>query len=320
MYFGMRRSAVISFALHALILLAAILALPPTQLPNATDSEVAVDFVGPSQPQQGPKAGKNPAPHEAPVKNLSPKAPTPKAAPTELPPPPPPPPPLSPNATPLPTPPAPAPPPPPPTEVPTVAPTPPPPPPHPPQKTTSTQVQPPLPMPPPPMPTAPAQSTTHQPHPVTKPMPLSPAVLNTLQNLETIQKQTHPPTHVYNPDAGGDVNAGGNPNSPANSRLSGADKNAIAAEVRPCFDIDSGAENVNSFSVLLLVETDPTGVIRKAVVAPQDQDKLTDPIFAAFADRATNAVLDYQCSDLSKVLPPSMLGQTQTFLFNFTGQ
>jgi hypothetical protein len=324
MYFGMRRSTIISFTLHALIILAAIIALPTAQLQPAADSEVAVDFVGPSQAQHADEKDKVAAASNTPTTHIAPHAEKqPKLSkPIEAPPPPPPPPPPAPKQAVLPKPPAPAPPPPPPTPSPTVAPTPPPPPP-PPHKTqpkTATVTQPPIPLPPIPQPPAPSQSHQHQQHVVKTPQPLSQTVLNTLQDLKADQKQVKPPTHVYNPDAGGAPNGGGDPNSPANSQLSGANKNAIAAEVRPCFNVDSEAEGLGTLSVLLTVETDPTGIIRKATVADADLDKMTDPIFNAFANRAMNAVLNYQCSDLSKILPPNMLGQNQTFIFNFTGQ
>jgi hypothetical protein len=307
MYFGMRRSTVISFTLHALIILAAIIALPPTHLDSAADSEVAVDFVGPSQPQHADYKGTVAAASNTATTHIAPHAEKqPKLTkPIEAPPPPPPPPPKAVEKAIQQKPPTPPPPPPP--VAPAVTPLPPPPPlpPQPPPKT-GTAAQPP--------------STTHQQHVLKTPKQLSQTVLNTLQDLKADQKQVKPPTHVYNPDAGGAPNGGGDPNSPANSQLSGADKNAIAAAVRPCFDVDSGAQGLDQLTVLLVVQTDGGGIIRNATVSPADQDKMTDPIFQAFANRAMNAVLNYQCSDLSKILPPNMLGQTQTFVFNFHGQ
>ena len=67
MYFGMRRSALISFAIHALIILAAIIALPTPPLDNAADSDYSVEFVGPSQPTHSDAKGKTPSPQVAPV-------------------------------------------------------------------------------------------------------------------------------------------------------------------------------------------------------------------------------------------------------------
>jgi hypothetical protein len=314
MYFGMRRSTVISFTLHAAIILAAIIALPTPNIPEEADSDVSVQFIGPSI--HSDVKGKTPAPTNAAVAHIAPKAPTPKVnKPIVAPPPPPPPPPPAPKAAELPKPPAPAPPPPPPTpsEIPTIA---PPPPPKTQPKSTSTAVQPPIPLPPIPQPPAPSQSVTHQQHVVKTPVPLSKSVLNTLQYLHTLQPQDKPPTSTYNPDAGGAPNAGGDPNSTSNSLLSAADRDAIGNHVRPCWDIDAGAENVNQLSVLLQVTTDSGGTVRQAVVAPADEDKMTDPIFAAFANRAIDAVMNVQCATLP--LPSTMMGTNQTFTFHFS--
>jgi hypothetical protein len=176
-------------------------------------------------------------------------------------------------------------------------------------------VQPKLPLPPQPQPPAPAQSPTHQQNVVKTPVPLSKSVLNTLMKLQALQKQVKPPTHAYNPDQGGAVNGGGSTQSTANSRLSGADRGAIGSHVRPCWGIDAGAPGVDTFSVELQVKTDATGTVREAVVADQDQGKMSDPIFNAYAQRAIQAVLNYQCATLP--LPSYMLGQPQTFLFDF---
>jgi hypothetical protein len=56
--------------------------------------------------------------------------------------------------------------------------------------------------------------------------------------------------------------------------------------------------------------------VREAVVAPQDQGKMSDPIFNAYANRAIDAVQNVQCATLP--LPSFMLGSNHTFLFNFT--
>jgi hypothetical protein len=301
----MRRGAIISGALHLMIIAAAIIALPEAKLDSAQDQGVSVEFEGPSTPQHSNS------------NHIAPPAVTPpKQQPIVAPPPPPPPPPPAPIATPkLPTPPAPAPPPPPPVQSPDAPPTPPPPPPKPPQKTVSTVVQPNIPLPPMPQPPAPAQSPTHQQNITKNPAPMSKTVLNTLAKLRALQQQTTPPTSAYNPDQGG-VQSSNNAQMTANAGLSGADKGAIGAHVRPCWNIDAGAPGVSTFSVNLMVTTDSTGTVRQAVVAPQDQSKLGDPIFYAYANDAINAVMNVQCATLP--LPSYMLGQNQTFLFNFT--
>jgi hypothetical protein len=313
----MRRGALISFGIHLAFVLAAIIALPTPKLDSSADDGVSVDLVGPSTGStQADAPGKVAAPSNTPVVDKAAKSEAkPKVAPLEAPPPPPPPPPPAPKAPALPKPPAPAPPPPPPVETQSDLPAPPPPPPAPPQKTTSTLTQPKLPLPPMPQPPAPAQSVTHQQHVVKAPQPLSQSVLNTLMNLKSSVKQTKAPTHQYNPDQGGAPNGGGNPQSTANSGLSGAQKGAIGDHVRPCWSVDSGAPGLSTFSVELTVTTDPTGTVREAAVAPQDQGKLGDPIFNAFAQRAVDAVMNVQCATLP--LPSYMLGKNQTFLFDF---
>jgi hypothetical protein len=318
MYFGMRRSGLISFAIHALLILAVIIVLPTPKIPTSADDEVSVQFVGPSQPQTGEKPNKVAAPADIPIPHIAPKAPQPKLTKPIVapPPPPPPPPPTPPKPQALPKPPQPAPPPPPPVQTPTVAPTPPPPPQKPQPKSTSTEAQPPLPLPPPPAPPVNAQSATHQQHVVKTPVPLSSTVLNTLQDLKTLQKQDKAPTSTYNPDAGGAPHGGGSPDSTANSRLSEADRNAIGAHVRPCWDIDAGAPGVATFSVFLDVQTDASGTVRNATIDPQSQANMSDPYYSAYANRAIDAVMNYQCATLP--LPPYMLGQPQTFVFQFS--
>ncbi|WP_297370585.1 hypothetical protein [Acidocella sp.] len=311
----MRRGATISALIHATIIIAAIVALPMQPLNTSADQDVDVDLVGPQVPQHSDLTGKTPANmkldqvHQGPIATNQPKP-----QPLVAPPPPPPPPPPAPDAKPTPTPPAPAAPPPPPTQTPIPTPMPPPPP-QPPQKRTS--VTPPKKAKPVKQPPAPMKSPMHQQHEVKTPAPLSPSVLNTLLKLQALQKQDKPPTAHYNPDAGGAPDAGGSPNSTANSGLSEADRNAIGAWVRRCWTIDAGAQNVQNYAVLLLVTTDPTGTVRMAQVSPQNNGgDMSDPEYFAFTQRAIAAVEDYQCATLP--LPSNMLGQNQTFLFNFT--
>jgi len=320
MYFGMRRSGFISFALHALLIAACIIALPVQKIPQATDDEVSFEFVGPSKQQQSQFTGKTPAQNKGQVTHNADKAikqPDIKK-PIVAPPPPPPPPPPTPNKPQvLPKPPQPAPPPPPPVQTPTVAPTPPPPPPQKPQpKSTSTDAQPPLPLPPPPAPPVSAQSTAHQPHVVKTPDTFSKTLQNTLQNLRDEQKQEKAPTSTYNPDADSAADAGGSKTATANSHLSGADRNAIGAHVRPCWTVDAGAPGLSTFSVILDVQTDAQGTVHVATIDPQSQANMTDGSYAAFANRAIEAVMNYQCATLP--LPPNMLGQPQTFVFQFS--
>jgi hypothetical protein len=311
---GLRRGAIISGLIHLAILVALIVSLPPLK-EDQSDSEGDVGVVF-QETQQSIEKGKTPAPMKTATPNPAALTQqTPQAKPFEAPPPPPPPPPPSLESKPIPTPPAPPPPPPPPTQSPDVLPTPPPPPPRPPQKVTSTVQAPRIPLPPPTQPPAPQQSAHHQQNVVKTPDPLSTAVENALQLIKSEQKQVKPPTHVYNPEQGGAPDAGGSTKSTSNSRLSGLDRNAIGNHVRPCWGIDAGAPGVSTFSVELTVQTDAQGTVRNADIAPQDQGKMSDPIFAAYAQRAKDAVMNYQCATLP--LPPYMLGSPQTFLFDF---
>ena len=111
-------------------------------------------------------------------------------------------------------------------------------------------------------------------------------------------------------------NAGGSTQSTANSGLTGGDRDAIGNHIKPCFNVDAGAPGLSTFSVNIIVTTDATGTIREADIAPEDQSKLSDPLFNAYAQRALDAAMNYQCANLP--LPSYMLGQSQKFLLNFT--
>lgn len=326
----LRRSAIVSFVVHATVITLAIVTLPIKPLNSSADVSVDVTLVGPSQPQTAQNKGQVAAASDQAEVHKGPVNPThPKPQPIVAPPPPPPPPPPTPDQKPQPTPPTPpppvpqqqqttppAPPPPPPKPVPTPVPKPPPPPPLPPQKQQSqskpssakadeSKQKP-----------APDKSVTHQKHEVKNPLPLSQSVLNTLSQLRVNQQQDKAPTAQYNPDQGGAPHGGGSPNSTANSGLTGADRSAIGAHVRPCWGIDAGAPGVSSFSVQLLVTTDASGTVRDAQVAPASEGNMGNAVYAAFAQRAIAAVENYQCATLP--LPPDMLGSVHTFLFNFT--
>lgn len=297
-----------------MIIIIALVTLPLRPLDSSSDVSVDVTLVGPTQPQTAQNRGQVAAAsdqaevHKGPVNPVHPKP-----QPVVAPPPPPPPPPPAPQQKPQPTPPAPPPPPPKVTPTPTPTPTPPPPPPKPqqneakptPVKPKDTKQKP-----------APDKSVTHQQHEVKTPLPLSQSVLNTLSQIRVNQKQEKAPTAVYNPDQGGAPHGGGSPNSTANSGLNEADRSAIGAHVRPCWGIDAGAPGVSGFSVQLLVTTDATGTVREAHIAPASEGNMSNPIYAAFAQRAIAAVENYQCATLP--LPKDMLGSVHTFLFNFT--
>jgi len=311
----MRRGALISFLIHVAILMAILIVLPPETLPPAMVDSVDVDLVGPNAPQQGLKPSKVAAPMDTQTVNKAPLAVQQPKPQTIAPPPPPPPPPPESKATPAkPTPSLPNPPPPPPVVTPTQTPVPPPPPRHP--RTTeshSTQTKAP---PQSAKNAAPPKSVSHNEHVVKAPPVLTTAQLQQLLKFESSAPQTQPPKAVYNPDQGGAPKGGGTPQTTSNSGLTGADRDAIGAHVKPCFNVDDGAVGLSTFSVELLVQTGPDGTVHEAQVAPQDLSKLGDPVFNAYAQRAIDAVMNYQCATLP--LPPNMLGHNQTLLFNFT--
>jgi hypothetical protein len=276
----------------------------------------------PAPPPPAPPTPTPPPPTPAPAPSVPLPPPTPSAEP--LPPPPPP-------APPQPQPPAPTPKPvqqpkpPKPTPAKPVhseaapAPAAPPTPPAQPSPQQTAQATPALPMPPPPAPPAPPApvSPTTQPHPTTNPSVMSQTVLNTLDKLRSLNLNQKAPTARYNPAQGGAPNAGGSRVGDVTAELSSAERGAIGDKVRQCWTIDSGAEGVQTLQVLLKVQTDATGTVRVVHVAGADVGRYqSDPVFAAFADRAVRALLDFRCSALP--LPPSLEGRPQTFTFRFS--
>jgi hypothetical protein len=295
----------------------------PTPPPPAPAPPQPVTPPTPPQPVT-PPLPTPPAPAPPPAQP-PPPPPSPSAEPLPLPPPPPPAPP-QPQQAPAPakpiekpTPPKPAPAKPVPAQTPVAPPAPPAPPAQPsPQETA--QATPALPMPPPPAPPAPPApvSPTTQPHPTTNPTVMSQTVLNTLEKLRSMNLDQKAPTARYNPAQGGAPHGGGNPNnSDATASLTQAQRGAIGDKVRECWTIDSGAEGVQTMSVILKVTTDATGTVRLAQVGAADQGRVyADPVFRAFAERAVRAVLDYRCSALP--LPASLEGRPETFTFRFS--
>ncbi len=79
--------------------------------------------------------------------------------------------------------------------------------------------------------------------------------------------------------------------------------------MRRCWTYDPGAKGVDQMRVMLKVTTDANGVVRQATIAPDDQGRMGDPVFRAFAERAVRAVLSPQCANLP--LPQNLLGQPQ---------
>jgi hypothetical protein len=171
-------------------------------------------------------------------------------------------------------------------------------------------------VPPPPTPTPSQQSTTSQPNPTKNAAPDSTALENTLEKLRSLQHQSQPPKARYNPQAGGAQNGGGNPLSNDTSALNASQRAAIGNYVRRCWSTDPGMLDLDKMQVLLTVTTDGSGVVRRAVVAPEDTGRVAaNPRLQVFSERAVRAVLDPDCANLP--LPANMLGQTREFTFLF---
>jgi hypothetical protein len=172
-------------------------------------------------------------------------------------------------------------------------------------------------VPPPPTPVPPSQqSATSQPNPTKNPAPQSNALENTLEKLRSLQRQNQPPKARYNPQSGGAPNGGGNPLSDDTSALSTSQRGAIGDSVRRCWATDPGMLDLDKMEVLLTVTTDGGGVVRRAVVAPDDAGRVAGNLrLRVFSERAVRAVMDPNCANLP--LPPNMMGQVRTFTFRF---
>jgi neural Wiskott-Aldrich syndrome protein len=242
-----------------------------------------------------------------------------KPQPIEAPPPPPPPPPSPPQTHVEPAPPAPPPPTPPPepSPSPTVVPPPQAPPTPPTPAPTPPKPEPPLPLPPPPVPPPPAPpSTTSQPNVTKNPAPDSKSVENTLEKLRQQLAQSAPPKTRSNPRSGGQPNGGGNPLGNDTAVLSTDQRGAIGDHVRECWTKDAGALDIDKQRVLLTVTTDAGGIARTVVVADEDEGRMGDPRFRAFAERARRAILDPHCANLP--LPNNVLGKVNVLTFRFS--
>ena len=150
----------------------------------------------------------------------------------------------------------------------------------------------------------------------TNPAPNSEALENTLEKLRQLAQPKKPPKARPNPTAGGDPRGGGSPLGNDTAALSAAQRGAIGEHVRECWTKDGGALDLEKLRVLLTVETDPTGIVRKAEVAGDDLARMSDPRFRVFAERAIRAVMDVRCANLP--LPGNMLGKTNVLTFRFS--
>ena len=108
---------------------------------------------------------------------------------------------------------------------------------------------------------------------------------------------------------------GGSPTGIANAGLTPAQGRAIGDQLRECWTADRAALDFDQQSVRLLITTDAAGVVRDAVISPNDAGKLGTGVSRAFAERARRAALDPDCARLP--LPPALLGRRQDFEITF---
>jgi hypothetical protein len=152
---------------------------------------------------------------------------------------------------------------------------------------------------------------------VTKnPAPDSKSVENTLEKLRQQLAQSAPPRSRPNPRSGGQPNGGGNPLGNDTAALSADQRGAIGDHVRECWTKDAGALDIDKQRVLLTVTTDAGGIARTVVVAGEDEGRMSDPRFRAFAERARRAILDPHCANLP--LPNNVLGKVNVLTFRFS--
>jgi hypothetical protein len=304
---SLKRGATISAGLHLAALLALILVIPtPPPPPPPPEDTMEVEFEGTAASAQksdahGKVAAPTEADHEA---KETPALEKPKPQPLEKPPPPPPPPPkppapqlaqaLEPSKL-LP---------PPPSEV-------------------AEHIKPPPPVKIPPT-KAPEQTqekpldtVTHQPNHTKNPAVDTHSLENTLDKLLADQKQDKPPTHTYNPDRGGKLNAGGQAHGNLTGSLTEGQRKTIGDEVRRCYAEDTAAKDYATYVTTMTVTVDATGTVRAVELSPADRGRASsDFAFRAFAERAERAVLDPQCANLP--LPANLLGQPAAkFTFRF---
>jgi hypothetical protein len=97
---------------------------------------------------------------------------------------------------------------------------------------------------------------------------------------------------------------------------SAAQRGAIGDFVRRCWATNPNMRDLERLEVLIDVTTDGGGVVRRAVVAPEDVSRVAGDVrLRIFSERAIRSVMDPSCASLP--LPQYMLGQTHTFTFRF---
>lgn len=110
----------------------------------------------------------------------------------------------------------------------------------------------------------------------------------TLDRLRELSRQAHPPVPHKAPDG-----------------LSVEQRSAIGEAVRECWSKDPGSSGDPNMAVTLSVVIDGNGTPRTADIVPEDRQRLADPVYRTFADRAVKAILGANCRSL-----PSPVGST----------
>jgi hypothetical protein len=174
-----------------------------------------------------------------------------------------------------------------------------------------------MPLPPPPVPPPPSPpSTTSQPNPTKNPAPNSSSVENTLEKLRQQLAQSQPAKVRPNPQSGGQPNGGGNPLANDTAALSADQRGAIGDFVRRCWTTDPGMLDLDKMEVTLTVTTDGDGVVRRAVIAKDDEGRVNSNLrLRVFSERAVRAVMSPDCAKLP--LPNNMLGKVNVLTFRF---
>ena len=147
--------------------------------------------------------------------------------------------------------------------------------------------------------------------------PTNPALANTLDKLRSLQKRTEPPKANFNLQASGSpTGSSGHLNSDDAGALSPTQRGAISDYVRRCWSTDPSILALDKMEVLLNITTDADGVVRRVVIAPEEEARVSaDPSLRKFSERAIRAALDPACAILP--LPQPMLGKTNVLSFRF---
>jgi hypothetical protein len=131
------------------------------------------------------------------------------------------------------------------------------------------------------------------------------ALENTLQKLHDLQVQAKlpPPPDSYLDKA-------------VPTTLTTEQRGAVADNARRCWSTDPGMLDLDRMEVLLTITTDGAGVVRRAVVAQNDQARVNgNARLKIFAERAVRAALHPSCA--SPPLPQQILGRPNTITFQF---